>query len=187
MVFWFFWPHREACGILAPRPGIEAVPAAVEVWSLNPWTTREVHTMLFVSILRNDASPVDHGEEYTGPPLAWGCSTSGGFHFPKKCPILFCGPPLFQNRQRKLQLQEQGQCFSSHPDTESDHSRKETMKPSRKLPWFHRRVKFLSGEGQFVKVPRVLVPGMYLCVTSLLVKQWQKDSPHHLHAILKTP
>ena len=31
-----------ACGILVPRPGMEAVPPAVEAWSLNHWTTREV-------------------------------------------------------------------------------------------------------------------------------------------------
>ena len=30
-----------ACGILVPKPGIELVPPAVEVWSLNHWTTRE--------------------------------------------------------------------------------------------------------------------------------------------------
>ena len=30
------------CGILVPRPGIEPTPPALEVWSLNHWTTREV-------------------------------------------------------------------------------------------------------------------------------------------------
>ena len=30
-----------ACGILAPRPGIEPMPPAVEAWSLNHWTNRE--------------------------------------------------------------------------------------------------------------------------------------------------
>ena len=38
----FFWPHCEACGILVPRPTIEPGPPAVEAWSLNCWTTREV-------------------------------------------------------------------------------------------------------------------------------------------------
>ena len=33
---------RLACGILVPWPGIEHVPPAAEVQSLNPWTTREV-------------------------------------------------------------------------------------------------------------------------------------------------
>ena len=40
--FILFWLHRSACGILVPQPGIEPVPPAVEVWSLNHWTIREV-------------------------------------------------------------------------------------------------------------------------------------------------
>ena len=40
--FFFFWPHHTACGTLVPRPGIEPVPPAVEAWSLNHWTPREV-------------------------------------------------------------------------------------------------------------------------------------------------
>ena len=39
---YIFWPHRVACGILVPRPGIELVPPAGEVQSLNHWTAREV-------------------------------------------------------------------------------------------------------------------------------------------------
>ena len=35
-------PHGLACKILVPRPGIEPVLSAVEAWSLNHWTTREV-------------------------------------------------------------------------------------------------------------------------------------------------
>ena len=34
------------CGILAPRPGIESMPPAVEVRSLNHWTVREVPTTI---------------------------------------------------------------------------------------------------------------------------------------------
>ena len=34
-IVFFFWLRRVACGILVPRPGIEPVPPAVEVWSLN--------------------------------------------------------------------------------------------------------------------------------------------------------
>ena len=30
---YIFWPHRVACGILVPRPGIELVPPAGEVQS----------------------------------------------------------------------------------------------------------------------------------------------------------
>ena len=38
----FFFLHHTACGILLPWPGIEPVPPAWEVWSLNHWATREV-------------------------------------------------------------------------------------------------------------------------------------------------
>ena len=38
----FFWPHHTACGILVPHSGIKPTPPAVEVQSLNHWTTREV-------------------------------------------------------------------------------------------------------------------------------------------------
>ena len=31
-----------ACRILVPRPGIEPMPPALEVWILNHWITREV-------------------------------------------------------------------------------------------------------------------------------------------------
>ena len=34
--------HGAASGILVPQPGIEPVPRAVEVRSLNHWTAREV-------------------------------------------------------------------------------------------------------------------------------------------------
>ena len=34
--------RRMICGILVPQPGIKPMPPAVEVWSLNHWTTREV-------------------------------------------------------------------------------------------------------------------------------------------------
>ena len=33
--------HRT-CGILVPQLGIEPTPPALEVWSLNQWTTKEV-------------------------------------------------------------------------------------------------------------------------------------------------
>ena len=38
----FIWPCLGACGILVPWPGIIPTPPAVEVWSLNQWTSREV-------------------------------------------------------------------------------------------------------------------------------------------------
>ena len=37
-----FWPCHEACRVLVPQPGIEPMPPAVEAWSLNHWTAREV-------------------------------------------------------------------------------------------------------------------------------------------------
>ena len=38
----FFWPHHVVCGNLVPQTGTEQVPSAMEVQSLNHWTTREV-------------------------------------------------------------------------------------------------------------------------------------------------
>ena len=37
-----YWPCHVACGILVPQPGVEPAPPAVEVQSLNHWTTKEV-------------------------------------------------------------------------------------------------------------------------------------------------
>ena len=44
-----FFDHamQWACGILVLRPGIEPIPPALEVWSLNHWTTREVHRLIY--------------------------------------------------------------------------------------------------------------------------------------------
>ena len=47
----FFLPHREACGILLPCPGIKPVSPSVEAWSPNHWTAREVLTPLAFSLL----------------------------------------------------------------------------------------------------------------------------------------
>ena len=38
----FFWPHCVACGILVPQPGIKPTLPALEAWSPNHLTTREV-------------------------------------------------------------------------------------------------------------------------------------------------
>ena len=38
--FFIFWPCCVACGIIVPRPEIKPHAPAVEVWSLNHWTTR---------------------------------------------------------------------------------------------------------------------------------------------------
>ena len=41
-VLCFCLPHHEACSISVPWPGIEPMPPAVEVQSLNHWTARKV-------------------------------------------------------------------------------------------------------------------------------------------------
>ena len=38
----FSWPNHSACGTLFPQPEIETAPHALEAWSLNHWTAREV-------------------------------------------------------------------------------------------------------------------------------------------------
>ena len=38
----FVWPCCEACGVLVPRPGVEHMSPALEVWSLNHRTTGKV-------------------------------------------------------------------------------------------------------------------------------------------------
>ena len=43
----FFWPHHMTWGILVPGLGIKPIPPALEVWSLNHWTAREVPNMFF--------------------------------------------------------------------------------------------------------------------------------------------
>ena len=35
-----------ACGVLAPQPGVEPVPPAMEAQSRKPWITRGVPAML---------------------------------------------------------------------------------------------------------------------------------------------
>ena len=42
-----------SCGMqdLAPRPGIEPMPPALEVWSLSHWTTREVQDPLLLKVV----------------------------------------------------------------------------------------------------------------------------------------
>ena len=42
-----FWPCHEACGILVPQPGMKPLALALEVQSLNRWTTRESQAILF--------------------------------------------------------------------------------------------------------------------------------------------
>ena len=49
-VIFFFLLHHAACGILVPWPGIEPMPPALQAWSLNHWTTREV--LRVIALLR---------------------------------------------------------------------------------------------------------------------------------------
>ena len=49
-LYFGFFGH-EACGILAPWPGIEPTPPALEVWNLNHWVAREVPSVTFDSTL----------------------------------------------------------------------------------------------------------------------------------------
>ena len=42
IVFFFFWPHHMACGILVLRLAIEPGATAMKVLSPNYWTTREL-------------------------------------------------------------------------------------------------------------------------------------------------
>ena len=44
----------EACRILVPQPGIPPTPPALEAWSLNHWSTREVpiqYILIYCSVL----------------------------------------------------------------------------------------------------------------------------------------
>ena len=47
ILFLNFWPCCMACRILFPQPGIKPEHPALEVWSLNHWTTREVPWLKF--------------------------------------------------------------------------------------------------------------------------------------------
>ena len=46
----FFFGHTAKCGILVPWPGIKPVSSALQIWSLNHWTTREVPIGLSYSL-----------------------------------------------------------------------------------------------------------------------------------------
>ena len=46
ILFFSFWPYCALCGILVPQPGIKPAPPALEAWSLNHWTTREVPQLI---------------------------------------------------------------------------------------------------------------------------------------------
>ena len=44
----FTFGHHAAWRIIIPWPGIKSMPSAVEVWSLNHWTIKEVPALVFL-------------------------------------------------------------------------------------------------------------------------------------------
>jgi len=46
-LFFSFWLHHVACGILVPQPRIEPRPTAVKAQGFSHWTTREFLVPLF--------------------------------------------------------------------------------------------------------------------------------------------
>ena len=51
VVFFIFWLHHTACGVLVPQPGIEPAPPALEVLKLNHWITTKVQKKAFLNFL----------------------------------------------------------------------------------------------------------------------------------------
>ena len=47
LIYLFFLLHPVAYRTLVPKPGIEPMPSAVKVLSLNHWTSREVTRLIF--------------------------------------------------------------------------------------------------------------------------------------------
>ena len=47
LFFFYLWPYLEACRILFPWLGMEPSPPAVQAWSPNHWSIREVPTSYF--------------------------------------------------------------------------------------------------------------------------------------------
>ena len=58
------WPYHAAFGILAPRPGMEPEPPAVEARSPNHWTTREVPYTDFLKTTFTNITP-----QHVSPPF----------------------------------------------------------------------------------------------------------------------
>ena len=50
---WGGWSHLGACGMLVPQPWIEPTPPALEAWSLNHCTAREVPTLNIITSFTN--------------------------------------------------------------------------------------------------------------------------------------
>ena len=58
-LFFFFWLHCAACGILVPQPRIEPAPSAVKASSPTHWTAREFTGLSNLSItIRREADAI---------------------------------------------------------------------------------------------------------------------------------
>ena len=51
--FIYFWPCCVACRILVPQPGLEPIPHAMGVQSLNHWIARELSHLPFKTELKH--------------------------------------------------------------------------------------------------------------------------------------
>ena len=49
-LFFFFFGHAAACGILVPQPGIKPEPSEVKAWSSNHWTAKEFPPLSFLQL-----------------------------------------------------------------------------------------------------------------------------------------
>ena len=49
LLFFTFWPHCTACGLLTPWPGVEPGLLALEAPSINHWSAREAPTCIILN------------------------------------------------------------------------------------------------------------------------------------------
>ena len=49
LLFFTFWPHCTACGLLTPWPGVEPGLPALEAPSINHWSAREAPTCIILN------------------------------------------------------------------------------------------------------------------------------------------
>ena len=89
-LLFFFFPHHVAYRILAPGPGIEPMPPAVDAQSRNHWTPREVPELHFLIATEQYERPLNFSSgEY--------CNCTGN-RFPPThihAPVAFTEEPGF--------------------------------------------------------------------------------------------